>query len=415
MNDTASENKKRMGNSGETSRSGEAPGFFEALTEAVRVVSSQGPSLDEKLEICLRLALDQVGAERGSVMLKENDDRLVVRVSTVDDIVGLAQSTRDDGPASVAARNKNRPVTSDSRWSDGTACENEERGYKSEGFLSYPISFEGDVTGVINVTDKKEAGRFTQRDAAALSSFASVVSNAITALKLREERDKLKRLQKQKEDMINMIVHDLKGPAGAILSDLNMLESHISDGFGRELLESAENSAEDLMGMIMDILNVSRMEEGKFHLCVSEFDVVELAKEQTEKFKTLAEHEGKNVTFDSDVEKQTVSGDREILSRVLWNVLSNANNHTRRGGSISVGVRREGRGAVVSVADDGAGIPKEDLDLIFGMFAQSGRGSARRSSGIGLAFCKMAVEAHGGKITVDSEPGRGAVFSVHIP
>jgi signal transduction histidine kinase len=127
-----------------------------------------------------------------------------------------------------------------------------------------------------------------------------------------------------------------------------------------------------------------------------------------------------------------VSGDREVLERVLWNLLDNALKYTPQNGSIAVAARElvlpsagrqdvpkdvaAGRWLLVEVVDSGVGIPPEERERIFGRFTQGRRGPVRRRGvGLGLAFCRLAVEAHGGRIWVEGQHGKGSAFSFVLP
>lgn len=396
-------------------------GFFENITEATLVVSSIELDIDEKLWRLLELALKQLGAERGSIMMLADSDSLVVRSSTIPGLIGVSQPLGANSAASLAARER-RVMTASDIWPEGPFPPHSERGYKTDNFLAYPVTFQNEVVGVINVTDRSIHGGFDDFDLALLSTFAGVISSAIVAENIKKERDELKaaheeldRLQKFRDQLTNMIIHDLKGPVGEIMGNLDMLGSYVSDDLGREMLDTAASSAEELMRMIMNILDVSRMEEGRFHIYPEEINITELVKEYIQKLEKLAENEGKTVLFNPGPEPLKIEGDKEALSRVLWNLFSNANNHTGPGGRIEAIVAHEETGVRISVSDDGAGIPAEDIERIFDRFNQSGARPAKYSSGLGLTFCKMAVEAHGGGITVTSEPGGGSTFNVLLP
>ncbi|MGK7345726.1 MAG: ATP-binding protein [Candidatus Nitrospinota bacterium M3_3B_026] len=382
-------------------RAGERPKFLDALTEAIETAASEKYSLGEKLERLLGLALPQAGARRGSVMLADEKGALTLSAPA--------------GPQGESALPEGLRRIAETFIEDGHV---ERR--RAGGFLCIPIIVQGKAAGVLNAAGRAD-GDFAEEDEAVLSAFASVMSNIILADRMKKEHDMLRAahdmLKEQgrlREDMIEMIVHDLKGPAGEIISNLDLLDESVGDGLAREALSSAESSAEDLMEMIMNILDVARLEDGKFHANPERLDVVQLARERTEKIKAMAEREGKTVSFEAAGESLFIEADRSVLSRVLWNLLSNANNHTISGDSIKVSVRREGDGAAICVSDSGPGISSGDLERIFDKFGQGGGERSRSSTGLGLTFCRMALEACGGDILVESEPGRGAAFNVRL-
>ncbi|VAX18055.1 hypothetical protein MNBD_NITROSPINAE02-1607 [hydrothermal vent metagenome] len=218
------------------------------------------------------------------------------------------------------------------------------------------------------------------------------------------------------EDLMMMIVHDLKGPAGEIIANLEMLGGYITDEFGAEILLTAVNSTEELLEMIVSILDVGKMESGEMNLVWAPVDLVELMKEKVAKVEGMAMRENKNILFESRLDKYETKGDRDILSRVFWNILSNANNHTSLGGTIRITMDKAGDGVDISISDDGSGIAADHLEHVFDKFYQpEGVASKKYSSGLGLSFCQMAVKAHGGEIRAESAPGKGATFCIHLP
>lgn len=130
----------------------------------------------------------------------------------------------------------------------------------------------------------------------------------------------------------------------------------------------------------------------------------------------LAELEGLGLQIEADAELPPVSCDRHLVGRVISNLLSNAIKHTPAGGTITLKLERRPVEVIVSVADTGSGIPEEYLGRIFEKFTQAENDArAHRGTGLGLTFCKMAVEAHGGRIWAQSEVGAGSTFSFALP
>ncbi len=233
---------------------------------------------------------------------------------------------------------------------------------------------------------------------------------------MTENRAVAEKSKQVAEDMMMMIVHDLKGPAGEVIANLEMLGEYISDEFGAEILLTAVNSTEELLEMIISILDVGKMESGRLDLALAPVDLVELVKEKVAKVEGMAMRENKNILFESRLDKYETSGDRDILARVFWNILANANNHTSLGGTIKITIEKKGDGVEISISDDGSGISADHLEHVFDKFYQpKGLASKKYSSGLGLAFCQMAVKAHGGEIIAESDPGKGATFRILLP
>ncbi len=241
-------------------------------------------------------------------------------------------------------------------------------------------------------------------------------------LELEEKNKKLEGLQSTQGDLFKMIIHDLKGPVGEITANLDLLnyDKSLSE-LNREYLETAIMGCENLYKMILNILEISKMEEGCMILNKKSFQIDEIIKERIKKVKTIANQNEICVTMQikGKGEVKLVNAEQEIIERVLSNLLLNAISFYPPNSEIKIIVEpNEKKGFLkVSVADQGKGIPEEFLEKIFDKFCQDIKNGDRRqySTGLGLTFCKMAVEAHNGMILVESKVGKGSTFSFTIP
>ncbi|MBI3268824.1 MAG: response regulator [Planctomycetes bacterium] len=246
-----------------------------------------------------------------------------------------------------------------------------------------------------------------------------------------------RRLSELKEHLVHLVVHDLRNPLTGVMGNLDLLflqKVQVSDkhlGF----LKEARRGAVDLLGMINSLLDVTKMEEGELELHRESTDLGALAKEAAADFAAAAERDGKSLVVEAAVDLPAVQGDRHLLRRVFQNLVSNALKYVERGGHVRVDVARAGpaqateptpaaaggaapaAGIECRVEDDGEGIPESYHAKIFEKFGQvSARADRKRSgTGLGLPFCKLAVEAHGGRIRVESEPGKGSRFVLWLP
>ena len=237
---------------------------------------------------------------------------------------------------------------------------------------------------------------------------------------IRQKNRELQELEKLKRDLTNMIVHDMKNPLTAVMGNIDLVLSGIGGEVlprQREFLEQARLSSQKLLTMISNLLDISRMEEGRLELKREEFSLGEVVDEVVGEFRALAEREGKELVVEIPEGMPPMHADREMIRRVLANLVSNAVKHTFEGGHIWVTARVEGSDFVVSVRDDGEGIPPEYHEKIFEKFSQvrEKKLGYKTDTGLGLAFCKLAVEAHGGRIWVESEPGKGCTFTFTVP
>ncbi len=223
---------------------------------------------------------------------------------------------------------------------------------------------------------------------------------------LEESLRKQRELQKMRDDLMKMIVHDLKTPLTSVLATMEML---LDGDFGslvqdqRKAVGDAEAKAEDLLGLINDVLEVSRIEEAELNLDLQPIAPAALL--------TEIEHEWE-VRF-----QQERAEAKELLKRVLNNLVQNAVTHSAQAVKIDFKARRDGDGVLFTVADNGPGIPPQYHEVIFRKFERvKTQGVPRtRSSGLGLAFCKMVIDAHGGRIWVQSAEGQGSSFHFTLP
>ncbi len=237
---------------------------------------------------------------------------------------------------------------------------------------------------------------------------------------LEESFRKMRELEKVRDDLMKMIVHDLKSPLTTVLATLEM----VTDGdFGaisseqRRALGDAESKAEDLLALIEDLLEVARLEETTITLQVAPTAPAALLSEIVHEWRLRFQQEGITVRVDVADDVPVFEADPTLLRRVFANLIQNAVTHTARAVELQLLARAEGQGVLFTVADNGPGIPKEYQELIFRKFEQVRTPNAPRvrSSGLGLAFCKLAVEAHGGRIWVQSEEGKGSAFHFWLP
>ena len=237
---------------------------------------------------------------------------------------------------------------------------------------------------------------------------------------LEESFRKMRELEKVRDDLMKMIVHDLKSPLTTVLATLEM----VTDGdFGaisseqRRALGDAESKAEDLLALIEDLLEVARLEETTITLQVAPTAPAALLSEIVHEWRLRFQQEGITVRVDVADDVPVFEADPTLLRRVFANLIQNAVTHTARAVELQLLARAEGQGVLFTVADNGPGIPKEYQELIFRKFEQVRTPNAPRvrSSGLGLAFCKLAVEAHGGRIWVQSEDGKGSAFHFWLP
>ncbi|HEY0156816.1 MAG TPA: response regulator [Thermoanaerobaculia bacterium] len=231
---------------------------------------------------------------------------------------------------------------------------------------------------------------------------------------LQENYKKLQEVEKLRDDMRNMIVHDLRTPLTAVIVGVEMLGNYgeLTDT-QREMMSIAITGGKTLLGMINDLLDVEKMESGTTELQYDLVSPADLIAGAVEQVSSLARMEQTAIVTDLHATLPAFPGDEKKLTRTLVNLIANAIKFTRAG-TVTITAARDGEERIrFAVQDTGTGIPTEAFERIFEKFGQL---DARKvGTGLGLAFCKLAVEAHGGSIGVESAPGTGSTFSFTIP
>ncbi len=236
---------------------------------------------------------------------------------------------------------------------------------------------------------------------------------------LAEANAELRRLDALRHDLTNMVVHDMKGPLAEVMGNLDLLGYDPLSEMQREALSLASLGSDDLLRMIMNLLDIDRLEEGRLTVRRQPTGFAALAREVLDRFQTMLRLKGLRVEVQAE-ESLRISLDPDLMRRVLQNLLTNALNHTPEEGRIVLGARPgqddQAGGSLIWVADNGCGIPEKYQDRIFQKFTQGHETkNPRTSTGLGLTFCKMAVEAHGGRIWFESREGQGATFRIWLP
>ena len=236
--------------------------------------------------------------------------------------------------------------------------------------------------------------------------------------RLEQRNAELIRLQSAKQTLTDMIVHDLQNPLAGIRAFLEHFSSRkdAMSGAERGALEEALRRCDDLGEMVMNVLQVSRAETGNLQVYMEDLDLAELAKRSVAAFELHAKQEGRPILLEA-ASPVNVRSDQSLLKRIFYNLIRNALRHTPRGTNITIRVTSsgEGRGEFV-IADDGPGIPPEVQPLLFERFGASTLRAAglRVDTGLGLAFCRSAIDALGGRIHVESDGRKGTVFRISI-
>jgi NtrC-family two-component system sensor histidine kinase KinB len=227
-----------------------------------------------------------------------------------------------------------------------------------------------------------------------------------------------KELDGLRDDLTSMIYHDLRSPLANIVSSLDVIATIVPEQ-EREtvlsILKIAENSTDRIQRLVSSLLDVNKLESGQPVVDQKVVDSLTLIKEAVEDVRPVIDGRRQKLQLDLPEKLRAIWVDRDMARRVLINLLENSSKFTPTEGRLEVGARADGAWLEVWVKDNGPGIPPADQERIFDKFTRL-RGKGRTGGlGIGLAFCRLAVQGHGGRIWVESDAGEGAIFHFTFP
>ncbi len=239
------------------------------------------------------------------------------------------------------------------------------------------------------------------------------------AMQLQAADEKQREIDHMRADLIAWVGHDLQTPLASIRAILEALaDGMVEDPQSvQRYLLTAQRDVRSLSLLIDDLFQMAQLDAGGLPLEREDSSLADLISDTLESFSELAARRGVAISGHADPALDPVFMDTMQIGRVLNNLITNALRHTPSGGTIKVLARRNGTGVEVSVSDTGEGIQPDDLPKIFESFyrGEKSRSRATGGSGLGLAISRGIVRAHGGDITVDSQPGRGSTFTFTLP
>ena len=351
-------------------------------------------------------------------------------------VLGFRALAAVDGPSALAACFEHKPdlcILDVSMPAGDLGCDDRSTGFevcrrikRDPRTARIPVIF---VTALNDTTDRVKAIEAGGDDFLTKPHNRLVLGARVRSLlklkaatdALEESARKMKELEKLRDDLMKMIVHDLKSPLTSVIATMEMLmdgDFGALDAPQRGALGDAEGKAEDLLALIEDLLEVRRIEETALILNLDAIAPGALLTEIVHEWSHRFQQEKATATTESSDDSPVFHADRQLIKRVIGNLIQNALTHSAHAIKLHLSVRRDGDGVLFTVADNGPGIPPEYHEIIFRKFEQvkTPHVPRVRSSGLGLAFCKLVVESHGGRIWVQSAgEGQGSSFHFSLP
>ncbi len=328
----------------------------------------------------------------------------------------------DERSSSVRVFKTRRPFITGDAQDDPQAIAQYAKMWKVHSLMVVPLILEDRCIGVMRVGSKKKDA-FSDEQSALVSIIAEeaaiIVETAILNRRLAKTAEQLATLNRMKDEFVSTVSHEFKTPLTTISGFLTvMLEGDTGPLNAQQMkfLTIAKAASKRLSGLVSDLLDLSRLEGGA-KMELGPFDLGRLALESVENHQPAAAEAGKTLTSEAPGVLPKALGDERWMHLVLDNLVSNAIKFTHPGGRVRVRLQDKGEFVMVSVSDDGIGIPLDDREKVFERFYRAGNRSEVNApgTGLGLAIAREVVDKHGGKIWLESELGKGTTFHFVIP
>ena len=400
---------------------------LEGLQRLARLVVSQ-ESVEYVIGESVRIISDLVDCEKMMLLLHDEEkNSLVMQQPAIgiepDDFPELEISLAEPSLAGMVYRTSS-PITSNDAENDKWVEPWLREKLEIKNALAVPLISDRDSIGVLEAINAAK-GYFDEDDerfvALLGSSVGGVVELSRARVRERELVHKLREADRAKSDFVSILAHELKGPMTTIMGFGQTLEENwatLDDERRTQFLGIVHRETERLSHMVSDLLDMSRMESGTLRFEADTMDLGELVENIVTVHTSLTAQHGIKIEIPSEL--PAVYADRDRIRQVLLNLVTNATRYSPEGTTITIGARpiEDGHGpeVQVSVTDEGIGIAPEDSERIFSKFAMLPKPAwTKKGTGLGLFITKGIIDAHGGRLWVDSEVGAGATFNFTLP
>ncbi len=397
--------------------------LLDNISKIVNTLNQKGLKLSKRLQKILEILLNYMEVEQGSIMALKKDV-LVVEAASRQEIIGAEQPLDSDSIAAWVAKSKEPifipNIDKDPRFKAGknSQC------YKKKALLSVPILQEDNLLGIINITDREGDKDLLQEDITYLLDFSGMIISTLVQQRLQNELRLKKNILKKRnlelkhqedlrDDLYRMLIHDLKTPLAEVVANLDILSYSISKE-NKEFLEAAQMGCDRTVRMVTNLVTINKIEDDNLQIYPEEVNPRNLIEEANSAIQGLSRIKNITLLIDATNDLPTIYLDRVLILRVLQNLLTNALGYTTPGTNITTGCRRipDKNKLEFFVQDQGPGLALDKQNTIFEKYSSlSDKQDALVGTGLGLYFCKLAIETHHGKMGITSAPGHGCRFN----
>jgi signal transduction histidine kinase/CheY-like chemotaxis protein len=414
-----------------TDQLGSSVGELRALGEVIQAVNST-LDLETVLSTIVAKAVQLSGTDAGTIYVLDDArrefhlrascgmdqdliDALTIRHIGLDD-PNVARDIAQRDPTQVADLRKEPPTALNEITLRAGYCAR----------LTAPLFRGEDIVGLL-VVRRKMPGAFAQNTVELIKTFAAqsvlAIQNARLFSEIEEKSRQLESASQHKSQFLANMSHELRTPLNAIIGVTEMLQEDARDLKREDEIEPLNrvlNGGRHLLGLINDILDLSKIEAGKMEVHIEEFGIVPLIDDAVKTIETLAAKNSNRLVVDCEPEIGVMLADQTRVRQALLNLLSNANKFTE-GGTVTIRAQRQqqaGRDWItMAVSDTGIGMTPQQMGKLFQQFSQADSSTTRKygGTGLGLAISRRFCQMMDGDITVESELGRGSTFTIRLP
>jgi signal transduction histidine kinase/CheY-like chemotaxis protein len=394
--------------------------------------------LKETIDFMLKAAADLVDCDAATVFLLDEDGTALTAMATfpfTESLGKVARFNLGEGIVGWAAQRRKIVCVADA--TKDRRFKSLDLAYAPRSCLVMPLESPQRVVGALTLA-RREVQPFTAVEQALMQIIASQAAISIDNARLYAAQQRqlaeiasqkrelevanaqIAEISRLKSEFLANMSHELRTPLNAILGFSEILKDNLvelSPEQRQECLENIHTSGKHLLELVNDVLDLSKIEAGRMELSYDTFGVLSAVREVHNVIRSLSERRDIDLSIEVIPETLEVRADKSKFKQVLYNLLSNAIKFTSQGGRVWVHAEATGEELRVDVGDTGVGIAKEHHARIFNEFYQLDSATTRQveGTGLGLSLTRRLVELHGGEISLESEPGKGSVFSFRLP